>query len=343
MKIILIMMLYLNMASEVQLGGVKLANVTEFEITESIDDVSNTAKITIPRVYQKLNEKSLLEQINVGDKVVIKAGYYADGEAALTPEFTGYIREVGAERPLAIYCDDESYILHQTSYVKSYKAATLAQVLKDVMPAGVTVECPDVALGKFHIDNASAFAVLKGLREEYGLYSRLQDGVLKVGLRDMLSSGVPGESHTYTLNPTGSDGNFVKKNELKFKRKEDYQLRVKATAIDATAGQKKKKVTAEVGSKREHASVLHVTYPGKMTEQALRAYAASIYNKRCYDGYTGSVTGFGTPRVHAGDAITLIGAEDAAGNFTYLVEKVTISYNSSEGFSRKCDLSYKIG
>lgn len=338
------MMLFLNMCSAVQLGAVTLNNVAAFEITESIDELSATAKITLPRVYGALSEKSLLNQIKVGDKVAIKAGYYtADGDAELHTEFTGYIREIGTDRPLVVYCDDESYILQQTSFVKSYREATLAQVLKDIAPAGVTVECPGVALGKLHIDNVSAYIVLKELKEKYGLYSRLRDGALKVGLRDILEQDIPGSSHEYTLNPTTAVGSFIKKNDLKFKRKEDYHLRVKATAIAAAAGKKSSKLTVEVGSKREHASVISVTYPGKVAEKELRAYAASIYNKRCYDGYTGSITGFGAPRVHAGDAIALLNAGEGGGNFKYLVEKVIITYNDSGGFSRKCDLSYKIG
>lgn len=344
MKItLIIMLLYLNMTSQIQLGNVQLNNVTSFEITESIDEISNTAKITIPRMFQQLDGKPILEQIKEGDKVVINAGYYRDNDLDIKTEFVGYIREIKSSRPLEIYCDDEMYLLQQTNYVKSYKETTLLQVLKEIIPSTIRIECPDVNLGKLQIDNASAFVVLQNLKDNHGLYSKMFNGVLKVGLRDLLDANIPGVVHEYTLNPTNTNGNFIKQNNLTFKRKEDFQLKVRVTATNPNTKDKKKKIQVEVGSKMPNASLISLTYPGRVSESELKAYAESIYNKRCYDGYTGSITGFGVPRVHAGDAVQLINADDEPGNYKYLVEKTVISYNESGGFSRKNDLSYKIG
>jgi hypothetical protein len=334
-----IMMLYLNMTAKATLGKVLLKNVSQIEINESILEMSNTAKITIPKGFSKLDQKSILEYFAVGDPVTIEAGYYRDDVYDVQREFTGFIREIESDIPLVIHCDDETYPLRQNNNIKSYPGeVTLKQVLTDIITKPMVFECPDVNLGRFQIDNESSFQVLQRIKTDYGLYSRLQKGVLKVNLRDIVSGGDIKEVHTYTINPVTSECSLVKKNELKFKRKEDYKLQVKVTSM-LTSG---KKTTVEVGNKEKDASVIQITYPGKYTEAQLKTYASNIYNQRCYDGYTGSITGFGSPRTHAGDALVIEDKAEPDRGGKYMIEKVVITYDESSGFSRQNTLSYKI-
>lgn len=332
------MMLYLNMTAKATLGKVLLKNVSQFEISESIMEMSNTAKITIPKTYSKLDQKTILEYFKVGDAVKIEAGYYRDDFTDVALEFTGFIREIESDIPLVIHCDDETYPLRQTNYVKSYKDTTLKQVLTDILPKTITFECPDIKLGRFQIDNESSFQVLQRVKNDYGLYSRLQSGVLIVNLRDIINGSQIKEVHTYVLNPQNTAGNLVKKNELKFKRKEDYKLHVKVSSMTPDG----KKITVDVGNKDKGASLIQFTYPGKYTEAHLRKIATSIYNNRCYDGYTGTITGFGLPRTHAGDALVIDDQTEPDRAGKYLIEKVVITYDESSGFSRKNELSYKL-
>jgi len=328
------MLLFMNMTAEVQLGNVSLKNVNNFEIDENILEMSNTAKITIPRNYGKLNGKAILEQFKPGDKVTIDSGYNSEFER----EFTGYIREIESDIPLIIHCDDETYPLRQTNYIKSYKNASLKQILTDIIPSSIKFECPDVNVGKYQIDNASAFAVLQDLMKHYGLYSRLQEGTLKVGLA--YEFGENTTNHIYTINAP-SDKLFqanVKKNELKFKRKEDFKVRYKAISNNPNG----KKTVVIVGNKEKDASERTLNFAGPMTEDQLRERANAVMAKVVYDGYTGDITGFGLPRTHAGDALTLRDSLEPERAGKYLIEKVNISYNESSGFSRKNTLSYKI-
>ena len=332
------MMLYLNMTAKATLGNVILKNVSQFEISESILEMSNTAKITIPKTYSKLDQKAILDQFQVGSRVTIDAGYYREGWEDIKREFTGYIREIESDIPLVVYCDDETYTLRQNCLVNSYREATLKQVLSFIIPKTIAFECPDVSLGRFQIDKESSFQVLQRIKNDYGLYSRLQAGVLKVNLRDIVSGVDIKDVHTYVVNPVTSAGSLVKKSELKFKRKEDYKLQVKVTSI-LTSG---KKTTVEVGNKGDESSVLQFTYPGNYTEKQLTDLATGIYNKRCYDGYTGTITGFGLPRTHAGDVLAIEDKIETGRNGKYLIEKVEVTYNESSGFSRKNTLSYKV-
>lgn len=328
------MLLFINMIAQVQLGNVLLKNINAFEIDENILEMSNTAKITIPRNYGKLNGKPILEQFKAGDKVTIDSGY--DGD--YVREFTGYIREIESDIPLIIHCDDETYPLRQTNYIKSYKDATLKQVLTDIIPSSIKFDCPDVRIGKYQIDNASAFAVLQDLMKHYGLYSRLQESVLKVGLA--YEFGEKTDTHIYTINAP-EDNLYqanVKKNDLKFKRKEDFKVRYKAISNNPNG----KKTTVIVGNKEKDASERTLNFAGPMTEAELRERANAVMAKTVYDGYTGDITGFGLPRTHAGDALEIRDSlePDRAGK--YLIEKVNIGYSDSSGFSRKNTLSYKI-
>lgn len=307
-----------------------LNNISNFEINENILEISNTAKITIPRHYKQLNGKSVLEMFKVGDKMKIEAGYYYRDDVDLETEFVGYIREIESDYPLVIHCDDETYPLRQNNYVKSYKDATLKDILSDIIPGYISFSCPDVRVGKYQIDNASAFAVLQDLMKNYGLYSRLQDGKMKVGLAYEFGDNT--SEHTYTI------GKDVKKNELKYKRKEDFKVRYKAIATNPNGT----KTTVEVGNKEKDASERTLNFAGPLSENELRQRALAVMAKTVYDGYTGSITGFGTPRTHAGDALNIKDKFEPEREGKYMIEKVDVTYNESGGYSRQNTLSFKL-
>jgi hypothetical protein len=82
-----------------------------------------------------------------------------------------------------------------------------------------------------------------------------------------------------------------------------------------------------------------------MSKAELTKIAGSVLAKVWYDGYSGSISGFGLPRTHAGDALLIrdeLEADNRYRDSRYLIEKVDISYNESSGFSRQNTLSYKI-
>jgi hypothetical protein len=312
------------MNTQVTLGKVFLKNVSSLEINENILEMSNVANITIPRNYAKLADKPILEQFKVGDKVIITSGYNGN----YVTEFTGYIREIESDFPLIIHCEDESYKLRQTTFTKSYKSATLKVILADIIPTGISWECPAVDIGKFQIDKESAFAVLTRLIKTYPINAKMFDGKLIINLK-LVKSG--SETHVYTI------GKNVKKNELKYKRKEDFKIRLVATALNAG-----KKIKVVLGSLDSDTAERSINFGVDMPKVQLEKLANEWYNSRCYDGYTGSISGFGTPRTHAGDALKLIDKLEPEREGTYLIEKVDITYNDSEGFQRKNTLSYKV-
>lgn len=320
------MLAFLNMGSRVTLGNIVLNNITGYEINENVLEMSNVASITIPKNYKKLADKPILELIKVGDKVKIESGY----NGMLGIEFTGYIKEIESDLPLIVHCEDETYKLRQSSFIKSYRSATLKEILKDIIPKEFTWEAPDTHIGKYQIDRASAHDVLSDLIKRYGLYSRLNNGHLKVGLAYDFAER--SKSHIYTI------GIDVKKNELKYKRKDDFKIRFKATATNPNG----KKVHATVGSLDADASERTLNFAGPMTEAQLKEKARAVMAKLVYDGYTGTITGFGMPRTRAGDALEIRDKWEPERAGRYLIEKVDIIYNESDGYKRVNTLSYKI-
>jgi hypothetical protein len=325
------MLAFLNLNARITLGNVQLDNVSEVEISESIAEMSNTAKITIPKNYALRQNVAILKQFKVGDKVTVEAGY--NGE--YYTEFIGYITEIDSDIPLVISCEDV-YHLRQTNLVKSYPpGTTLKTILTDIMAdTGITPECDDVVVGKYIIDNASTFAVLQDLSSSLMLYSRLnlKDNTLRVGLA--YAYGNDTQNHEYVI------GKNVKHNSLKYKRKEDVKLRVEVTSKNKNG----KETKVVFGEKNKDASVLQVNLGFDYPEEEMQTIAENYYSTKCFDGYTGSITGFGSPRTRAGDSLTVRDELEPDNDYrsgTYLIEQVKISYGSG-GFSRENTLSYKI-
>ncbi|QSW90701.1 hypothetical protein J0383_07795 [Flavobacterium endoglycinae] len=317
-------MLYLNMNSKAVLGSIQLNNITSFNITQTVQELSSTAKLVVPKAYGKIGQKPILELMKVGDPVKIDLGY----NGVYNQEFEGYISEIEADAPLIIHCDDKMWPYKQNNWVKHYKRIELKPLLQELFP-GLTIDSPQVNLGKLEIDNASSYNVIQDLQNDHGLYSRITGNTLKVGLAYDFAD--LSKVHTYDIR---SD---VKANELKYKRKEDMQVRFKAVA-NLPNGKKK---TVMVGSKLPNASEKTLNFAGNFSEAELKQKAEAVLAKAVFDGYTGSVTGFGNPLTRCGDCLKIIDEQNPEREGTYMIETVEISYDDN-GFSRKNTLSYKV-
>ena len=66
MKILILLMAYLNMNSRITIGEVVFKNISEVEITETVTELSDVAVITLPRNYQDLAGKPVTDYIKTG-------------------------------------------------------------------------------------------------------------------------------------------------------------------------------------------------------------------------------------------------------------------------------------
>lgn len=320
-------MLYLNLCSrltvEPQSGKkVVLERISSVEISKTMETLGDKAVVVIPKRYGD-GEDELTYYIAVGDRVVLELGYNDE----LKVEFEGYIREIESGFPMRLHLDDETFFLRSNSFVKSWKQVKLREVLEFVAP-GYEIDCHDAALGKFQIDNESTLVVLRRLKEMYGFYSAIRGRTLVCKFKYEVVNAK--EVHVYDFSKN------VKRSSLKYKRKEDQHIRVKAIGYNRDG----KRVTETVGSEENFASVKTLSFRDK-TKEELRELALAEYNRVCYDGFEGSVTGFGLPLTGAGDTLKIISPREPSRDGRYLIEGVTVRYGNAY-YERINQLSYKV-
>ncbi|MCM1034108.1 MAG: hypothetical protein NC038_01165 [Paludibacter sp.] len=335
--------------SEITIGSARFygenAGINAVSINLSIDTIGNTAKVTIPRHFKREDGKGILDYIHTGDKATIRLGYGDN----LNTEFEGYLAHIGDGTPLVLDIEDEWYQLRKNKLNKVWEKTTLTEVLQFAFPAYTIQETMQVNLDAgYVIRAASSLQVVKALREQYGFCVHLNPDT------QTLHCFYPYDSqgfntHTYIfgtrdctlldeLREKKQAPNIVK-SDLTFQRKEDLHLQITATSTDRTG----KKLTVQVGDTGSDASKRTLHFGSEIqTEQALHDRANAELERCAYDGYTGKITGFGSPQVKAGDAVRLIDPNNPEREGTYLVKAVKITYAVGKGFRRECELSYKI-
>lgn len=304
-------------------GDMVFTNVNQVRIDRSVKELSDKAVITLPRNYEKLEGKSILELIKSGDPVTIQLGYDDD----IQEEFTGFLQFPESGVPLVLHVDDELYPLKRNNFVKSWTSVTLKQLLEFVAP-GYTIECASVNLGGFEVSNDSTFKVLSRLQRDYGFYTYVRSGVLYCQFPyDVKGSNIIHEYELYTWP--------VKQNNLKYSRSEDKRIRVRVTS--KTGG---KTITYETGAQEGNSS-LNVTSIPNLTQAEVETFAKNWYKSLAFDGYSGTITGFGIPRTNAGDTLKITDPDEGiTGN--YLIESVAIKYSLTSGFERENRISFKV-
>lgn len=320
--------MYLEPQAKMQVGNLTFTNFNKITIEESVKELGGKATVTLPRGYALLNGKSVLDLIRSGDPVTIWLGY----DGVLEEEFSGFVRQVEGGAPLVLHLDDGLYPLKRTNYCHSWPAVTLRAVLQHVAP-GYSIQCPDINLGKFQVPNMSAFRVLMDIQQKFGLIAIVRGRSITCQFPyDMRGTGA---THTYTFyTPTVKNGN-----NLKYQRAEDCKVLVRVTSTQRNG----KKLKAEAGARAngENGAVYEASIPG-LSQSEVQTYADKWYKSLCFDGYTGSITGFGTPRTKAGDTLVIKDKEEPDRAGSYLVEAVTINYDLAQGFERENKLSYKV-
>ena len=332
-----VMSSYFNINIRVTIAGkIQFGSVKQIEITQNIELLSTTARVELPREFKNarkhgqnisIERKNLLELIKVGDSIHIEAGYNGD----YFTEFEGYITQIGADIPLLLTCEDEMYQLKNKPLInKTYASVTLEQLLKDIAP-GYEKEVLDMQLGKLMIERSSPYKVLEELKKQYGVHCSFRGKKLIAGLKlDFKSEAI----HHFIF-----DKNFRQSKDLKYKNKNERKILLKAESLQKGTS---KKVTYQYGEEGGGERTLHA--PTNLTLEELKDFTEKTYNSSVFDGYEGTLEGFGYPRTQAGDTVALTDPNypDKHRDGLYLLESVTIVLNSQEGFKRKSKISMKL-
>lgn len=301
----ILLSMYLAFNCHITIGNVVLKNITALEIRSGVKTMTKTAKLTIPRnLWNK--ETRIDKVIKKKDSVTIKLG--CNGE--LNEEFVGYVLEVSPGEPLVIRMEDEMMMLKETSITYKWKTATLKQVVAKVAP-GYQTKVADINLGNFQIKEATATLVFDKLRSIYGIHTRFVDGVLH--------SGFPYDfdfkSHTYHFQKNVKNGEG-----LKFKFAAERKIKIKAIANLNTG----KKLVEYAGD--ENGEIRTRNFGPSTTKADLKKFAMAALEEEKFDGYRGTIKGFGHPYVQPGDTIEMIDKRypERAQFAANLVDEVTV-------------------
>jgi IS1 family transposase len=342
--------MYLTPTSHITIGKATFTGVNEIVIKKSVVTGESTADITLPRNYIKKDNKSILDLLNKGDMVEIKLGY-----KELQTEFKGYVKSVSDATPIKIECEDEWYPFRREKVkpecYSDKDKCTVKDILSYAMP-GFAIEAPDIDIPSgYQIDAMSKFAVIESLRISFGLCVFVDFATKKLTLEYAYNmkgfntyTYVFGTRDTKALQSLAQDhlSCNVKKHSLTFE-KNKRELRIIASSKLKTGPT----LNVEVGSEDQDAIKIPIPFYNIDNRDELEKRAKEELDCREYSNYTGSITGFGTPRTQAGDSLKLIDPDNPEREGTYLIDKVTINYSVSEnsknrGFERINEISYKI-
>jgi len=285
--------------------------INEVEIDKSRRNLTNTASIKIARRLKVLNG-DITEIIQRGSKVEIQLGY----DSNLRTEFTGFVSKVGAKTPVVIECEDDMWSLKQNSFTKAWKKVKVAEIIKYVYQGQAQVV--DLEIGGLLIKKQSTAQVLDGLRK-FGLQCYFDNGVLIVDFAGVVHT--QGKEVIYNFYQNIID------NELEYKRKEDFRIKVRAISKLHNG----KKIELVIGDNDGEEHTLHYT---NMDKDQLLKIASSEIDKLKYDGYKGSFKTFGLPYIQPGDIAILLDDDYPEHNGSYLTESVKTNFSTS-GFRRE--------
>lgn len=158
----------INWSVKFKTAGVtyRLETVVAIDIDESVDNLVDTATITLPEAVmnQVLN---IGDRIARGSEVTIQLGYDDD----LKTEFVGYVLDIVTnDSSLKILCEDALFLFRvgvKNAEMKPTTMAKIAQSLLDQINSSYKLVCDyDIAYEKFVVHQATGFDVLKKLAEE---------------------------------------------------------------------------------------------------------------------------------------------------------------------------------
>lgn len=325
-----------NLNCRILIGDISFNFVHEVEIESSVQELTDTALIRQgKKVYVKRagdwQVKPIYEIIKRGDAVEIYLGY--DGIERL--EFKGYVRQVHPKVPLEIECEDEMFVLkNKTVTPKVFKGGNVSDVIKHIAP-GYTYDIFDSALGgTFAIDRdaPTAVKVLEKIEEVYGLRSffRLTNGtpILVVGKAYSSESQTGVDPVIYRLNEN------VVENNLEFVSRNDLQIKIEASSLQANGKKLKAKFTGD-----KDGDTKSFTVPG-LTQTQLEAEAKRLYDNSKVDRFDGDITSFGIPFIQKAATAKVIGTEYEVTETTNYVDSVSTKFGVS-GFRRTITLGPK--
>ena len=309
------------------IGSQEFDFVTEVSFNKSVDTLTNSGTIEIPRnlVFKRGNE-IVTEVINGadplfrrGDPVLIQLGYKPN----LVTRFQGFVSDIAPRFPLRFDIEDNMFTLkNRLVEPVNFKQTTIQNLLETIIP-DVTFQTVDANLGNLRIeDPVSVSQVLDFLKSKYGISSYfLESGVLNVGLA---FPEPPNLNNPHVFKYGTADANIIDDTSLIYRKEDQQRLRIKATSIFPDNSRVELTVGDPDGEQR-------TIYQYNMPEADLRIYAEEQLSRLKYEGFEGSFETFLEPKVEMGEAVQIVNNRFPEKDGVYLVRGVTTRSGVSGG------------
>jgi len=297
-----------------------VARVSSVVTESSWENLTDTAEIVIPRKTY-FSDNSLHETLKRGDAVIIALGY--NGE--LVKEFEGVIAKVVTDVPVRILCEDYMYALKQIRVNKSWKFATLKDIIADILPDDYNTDIADITLGAVKIEQSTVAGTLEYLQSEFSIYSYFKGKTLVSG-------------KIYTDNTEVVNYDFEKNivsHDLIYKYADDLRIKVTAESFNADGKTTKVSVGDDDGVESK------LIYRNVKSESELKKRAQDDLERMKTDGYEGTLVTFGQPFVAHGYTANLTSRDYPERNGKYYVDAVTTEFDSSPAFRRTVTIGKK--
>ena len=318
---------------DITVGRWHFTYANKIEIKRDVEALTETCNITLPRRL-RLQGWDIFSGdgriIKAGDPVTVKCGY----KEAKTV-FTGYVSRVSVDTPVVIECQDAMYLLKKANIQpKSWKTATVSDVVGYIAPQVGDTDLADMSLGTFRITNKptapTAARVLEYICSTYSLRAYFLRDVLHVGL----AYATDGEQiYDYFFRPRSWSDAIITHN-LKYNEADDVKIKVKAISIQRD----NTRLEAEAGDTDGELRTVHYQ---NMTAAELKKAAEAAVDKLKVAGYTGSFTTFGEPVIQKADRVRLHSEDRPQGLYT--VQAVIYTAGVGIGIRQEVTIGNKIG
>jgi len=298
--------------------------VNAVETESSWRKLTDTARITLPRRIRVL-DGDINDAVKRGSSVKVWLGYNGN----LRLEYVGYVARVDARVPFTVECEDEMWRLKQRTFSRAWRNASVGEIVSLVWDGRANVV--DFGIGEYRVDRATGAAVLDDLQKNYNVYSYFTyDGgepVLNVSLGGY-DFAKKGRRHAYNLMAN------VAANDLVYRRKEENKIRVVATST----GKGGVVIQAEAGDPDGEEVKLEKR---NMALPELERLAQAELQRLQYDGYKGTLTGFGEPCAEHNDIAVITDPEWPERQGAYMVDSVKKTFGTS-GYRRQLALGVRV-
>ena len=313
------------MKFDIVVGDYKLGMVEKVEITRSVEQLADTAVVTLPGAEYNI-ALDVEQKIHRGDRIVIDLGYE---EIGMVREFEGRVQRIGSDNgAIMLECEDNLFQFRKSLANKQLSNITLNALLDTVVSGiggGYKVDCSyDWTYKSFVINNATGYDVLKKVQEECGADIYIQDNTLHVH--------APGEKVGNTVYYDFFQN--VQDCDLTYRRMEDRRVRVVVKALLPDGKVKEREYGTTGGDKVVVKSV-------SSDDESMKLRGESEHKRLTFDGYDGNIVTWLVPYIKPGDKAVLHDKDYEYKDGAYYVRAVSTEFSASGG-KRTVELGYRL-